>query len=328
MKALVTGATGFVGQALCRRLTELDYKVSVFHRKSSDTDPLKLLPLHHHLGDITSPEDVQNACLDCDVVFHLAGLVGYSPSMRDAMQAINVGGTRNIVNACATSPSSPLLIHLSSVTAVGAGFSPDQVLTEESPYNLQHLNLGYFETKREAEHLVQKAVFHNNLKSIILNPSTIYGPGDSKKGSRNVQLKVARGKFPFYPSGGVSIIHIDDVIDCLIKAVQLKCYGERFILSGENLYIKDLFRIIAEEANVTPPQIPLPSLAAHIIGQIGQGLEFLGKKGALNRETAWTSTLFHWFDSTKAQKTFQFTPKTAQEAIRSSIEWSRQQNLI
>ena len=326
-KVLVTGANGFLGSWLTKKLAELGHEVTILHRPNSDLSDIRGVKFKSALGDVTDLESVAAATQGCDVVFHLAGLVAYKASQRALMEMVNVGGTQNIITACLAKGVKRLL-HLSSVVAVGASFDGSTPLTEESPFNLTSLNLGYFETKRKAEALVKSAVKKNGLDAVILNPCTIYGPGDAKKGSRSVQVKVAKGKFPFYTAGGVSIVAVGDIVDGIIKGWQKGRKGERYILSGENISIKTLFTWIAEEAGVPPPKFYLPSPLLHTLGKIGDTLEVFGLKGPVSSENAWTSTLFHWFDSSKARRELDFAPGSSREAVASSVRWMKENGIL
>lgn len=326
MAALVTGASGFVGSWLVRGLLAQGEKVYVLHRPSSSLAELDGCTVHSRIGDVTDSESVDRALLDVDTVFHLAGLVGYSRAMRPLMDQVNVGGTRNVVNAV-KKRKGVKLVYMSSVVAVGASFDGTP-LNEESPYNLRHLNLGYFETKHDAEIIVREACRKGDLEAVILNPSTIYGAADAKKGSRKTQLKVARGEFPFYTSGGVSVVSVHDVVAATLMARERGRNGERYILSGENLTIKEVFRRIATIAGVKPPSIRLPSPAVKGIGKVGDLLERFGKKGPLNTENAWTALLYHWFDHSKASRELGFRPRPAQEALEESVGWMKEQGLL
>lgn len=326
MAVLVTGATGFVGAWLVRRLTEQGETVHVLHRPSSSMEDLQGIPFVSRIGDVTDAESVRKACAEVDTVFHLAGVVGYSKAMRAQMDKVNVGGTRNVVEAVQTGRK-PKLVYMSSVVAVGASRKP-VALNEESPYTISNLNLGYFETKKAAEELVVQACRQGKIEAVILNPSTIYGAADARKGSRKTQLKVARGEFPFYTSGGVSVVSVHDVVAAVLAARSKGRNGERYILSGENLTIKSLFDRIAGFAGVKPPSIKLPNLAVHAIGKVGDLLETLGKKGPLNSENAWTALLFHWFDHSKATAELGFNPRPADVALKESVDWMKQQGLL
>ncbi len=322
-KILVTGATGFVGSWMTRHLLDQGHGIKVLRRENSDTSQIENLTIEHCIGDVTDYNSILEAAKDVDAIFHLAGFIGYSRSARPLMDKVNVGGTKNIIKVCEELKISKLL-YFSSVTAVGAGFSDKEILTEDSPYNLKKLNLGYFETKRLAEEAVVTACKENKINASIVNPSTIYGAGDAKKGSRGTQLKVAKGTFPFYTSGGVNIISIHDVIKAAYRAFEVGKNGERYILAGENITIKQLFEIIAGCTGVKLPHIYLPNFIVKALGFIGDILEKFNKKGPLNSETAWTSTLFHWFDSSRAQKELELDPRPAKESIEESVKWAKE----
>ena len=327
MKVLVTGANGFLGSWLTKKLVHLGHDVHILHRPNSDLSDLQGLAVTSAIGDVTDLASVDSATRGCEVVFHLAGVVAYKASQRAMMQKVNVGGTENMITACLTN-CVKRLVHLSSVVAVGASFDGKILLTEESPFNLTHLDLGYFETKRKAEELVKGAVHTKGLDAVLLNPCTIYGPGDAKKGSRNVQVKVAKGKFPFYTSGGVSVVSVHDVVDGIISGWLHGKTGERYILSGENITIQTLFTWIAEEAGVPAPRWQLPSMVLHALGKIGDRMERFGIKGPISSENAWTSTLFHWFDNAKARRELGFAPGSARRAIAESVRWMKENKRI
>jgi dihydroflavonol-4-reductase len=326
MAVLVTGATGFVGSWLVRELVKRGEEVRVLHRRSSNLEDLQGLDYVSRLGDVTDLDSLRNACLGVDTVFHLAGVVGYSKAMRRVMDDVNVGGTKKVVEAMQQSPKAKL-VYMSSVVAVGASRTPTP-LNETSPYTISKLNLGYFETKKAAEELVVDACRRGRIEAVILNPSTIYGAADAKKGSRKTQVKVAQGKFPFYTSGGVSIVSVHDVVAAVLRAREVGRSGERYILSGENMTIQELFNRIAKFAGVKPPSIHMPNFAVHAIGKVGDLLESIGKKGPINTENAWTSTLYHWFDHAKATRELGFQPRPADEPLRESVEWMKQNGIL
>ena len=320
MKALVTGATGFIGQHLVNQLIKDGHDVTVLVRRPLKDTELKDLPVRAAFGDVTDFHSLLNATENQDIVYHLAGKIAYKPSERKEMEKVNVGGTQKVVDACVTQKT-PALVYMSSVVAIGASFKPTS-LTETAPYNIKHLQLGYFETKHVAEELVKTAVHHNGLNAYILNPSTVYGAGDATKGSRNVQRKVATGTFPFYTPGGVNVVHINDVIYCLKTVAQKGRVGERYIVAGENLLLKDVFEMIASVAGVKAPRLLLPRWALHTLGSLGDNvLTPLGLKSPLSRETAWTSSMYHWFSSEKAQKELGLKVTPAKLAIQDSVEW-------
>ncbi|WP_413585979.1 SDR family oxidoreductase [Bdellovibrio sp. HCB274] len=327
MKVLVTGANGFLGSWLTRALVDEGHEVFALVRPKSDISELKGINCQYRHGDVTDIVSLLEAFDGIDTVFHLAGVVAYKAADRPLMEKVNVQGTANVVEVC-REKKVRRLVHLSSVVAVGGGRTPNEVLNENSDFNIHDLNLGYFETKHDAEVIVKAACDRGEIDAVILNPATIYGRGDAKKGSRKMMLKVAQGKLNFYTSGGVNVVAVEDVIQGIISAWKIGKTGERYILSGENILIKDLFRMIAEEAGVKPPTKKLPDGLLHLVGTIGDAMESMGLKGPLSKENAYTATMYHWFDSSKAQRELGFKPRPARQAIHNSIEWVKEQGML
>ena len=326
-KVLVTGANGFLGSWVTRALVQEGHDVYALVRPKSDLSELEGVNCKYVHGDVTDVHSLLETFKGMDSVFHLAGVIAYKRSQRPLMDKVNVQGTANVVSVC-REHKVRRLVYLSSVVAIGGGFSTDEVLNEDSTYNLHDLNLGYFETKNEAEKIVKKACDKHEIDAVILNPSTIYGAGDAKKGSRKMQLKVAQGKLKFYTSGGVNVVAVEDVVDGILRAWKNGKSGERYILCGENILIKDLFAMIAAEAGVRPPSFQLPDGLLHVLGAAGDMMEKAGLKGPVSKENAYTATMYHWFDSAKAQRELGFKPRPAREAIHNSVQWMKDHKLV
>ena len=327
MKVLVTGATGFIGHALVQELLRDGVQVRILKRRGTGLEGLPGERLEVADGDITDLRSVESACSGIDSVFHLAGYIAYSPSARAEMQRVNVDGTSCVLQACRTHRIRRL-IHMSSVVAVGASRKPE-VLNELSPYTIGPLNLGYFETKKQAEELVLSAARAGQVDAVCINPSTVYGRGDASKGSRSTQIKVAQGRFRFYTSGGAGIVAVEDVVSCLLRAWQVGRTGERYIVCGENLSIQEIFSKIAEAAGVPAPSIFLPNPVVRALGTLGDCKEKLtGRAAGLNSERAWTSILYHWFDHSKASRELGFKPKSASYAIEQSVAYMREKGML
>lgn len=316
MKVIVTGANGFLGSWLCDRLLQEGHDVTALVRKTSDLSEIEHLKLKYEYGDVTDKASLETSFKDKDYVFHLAGVIAYKGSERPLMDKVNIGGTQNVVDILVKQQNAKLL-NLSSVVAVGASFKPE-VLNENSPYTIHPLNLGYFETKHAGEKIVTEAAKKNLIHAINVNPSTIYGFGDARKGSRKTQIKVARGKFPFYTDGGVNVVAAEDVVDGIMKAVALGKSGERYLLTADNLTIKQVFTKIAQCAGVKPPKIFLPFPVLKLIGHIG---DLTGS--GLSTENAYTASMFHWFSNEKAKNQLGFSPRPSDIAIENSVRWMK-----
>lgn len=324
---VVTGANGFLGSWVTRALLAEGHQVKILVRKTSDLTELEGVKVEKLYGDVTDANSVQEAFKGAESVFHLAGLIAYKRRDREPMERVNVTGTQNVVDAC-LDQGVRRLVHLSSVAAVGAGFTKDQILNESSSYNLGHLNLGYFETKRKSEEIVVNAFKQRGLDSVILNPSTVYGEGDARKGSRKAQIKVAQGKLKLVPPGGVSIIAVEDAVQGILSGWRKGRSGERYILSGENLLIKDAFAIIAKIAGQPAPNWQIPASLVRFIGKLDDVLALVGLEGPVSDEAAWAATLYHWYDHSKAKKELDFNPRPAEYALKKSVGWMKSNKII
>lgn len=327
MNCLVTGATGFIGGFLTKKLLHSGHEVRILRRKNSDLSELQDLPLKQAIGDITNLESLCLAVEGVHCVFHLAGKIAYSKRERASMEAINVQGTKNVLQAC-REKGIQKLVHISSVVAVGSGFNQEALLNEKSPYNMKKFDLGYFETKKAAEDLVIKECRDRDFDAVIVNPSVVYGPGDVRKSSRKLPLKIAKGEFPFYSMGGISVAYVEDVVEGICQAWKKGRKGERYILGGENLKLKEVFDLIATETGVHPPRFCLPSSWLFFLGAFGDFIEKTGRHFFVNSELAKVVTLFHWFDSSKAKRELGFQSRSAKHAISMSVKWMKEQNLL
>lgn len=319
MKVLVTGANGFLGAWLTKRLLDEGHQVKALIRKNSDLSELQNCKPEYVFGDVTDKTSLLENFRNQEVIFHLAGAIGYKKSLRPLMDKVNVQGTQNVIETC-EAIKIPKLIHLSSVVAIGSSFKPE-ILNEDSEYKIHNLNLGYFETKKKAEDLVIQAAKQNRIQAVCVNPSTVYGFGDAKKGSRKNQVKVAREELGFYTSGGVNVVAVEDVIDGILLALQKGKNAERYILASENMTIKNLFESIAKAAAVKPPKFRIPNWVLHTMGMTSDILTELGIKANLSRENAYTATMFHWFDHSKAKNELGYNPRPAALAIENSVRW-------
>ena len=330
----VTGGTGFLGSHLLEALSQLENaKIKSLYRSESTLNKLfsevpnleKSKKIQWIKGDLLSESWSLN---DVDLIYHLAGYVGYKEEDQAIMEKVNVEGTRHLLEKIALLEKKPQLVHLSSVVTVGAGLNPNMVLNEESEYNVSKYNLGYFETKKKAEELVFEYSNKYGFFSVCLNPSTVYGPRDMKKSSRKGQLSMARGNLKFYPEGGVSVVHVKDVCSTLIKAPKLGRSGERYILSGDNITIFTLLEEIALISNQKPPRYKLTKTLLLTLGHLGSLLAKMGIKTGLNFKKMKIITMYHWFDSKKAQNHLDFNPTSYKECLKSSIAWAKQEGML
>jgi len=238
MRVLITGATGFLGSRLCKRMVADAHDVRILVRPTSGLTRLEGLRVTPVLGDITDAESVRRAVKDRDCVVHAAADTNYWRQDPERQMKVNVEGTRNVAQACRTEGVSRML-HVSSVAAVGIPTSAQQPANEDFQFNLQNSGLTYHISKQGAENVVMSEVARG-LNAVMVNPASVTGADRMAGLLRSVR------RSPVVPcfSGGNCVVHVADVVNGIIAALQQGGAGHRYILGGENL----TFRAMAEKA--------------------------------------------------------------------------------
>ncbi len=243
MKALVTGATGFVGAAVARALLREQWQVRVLARRGSDRRNLKSLDVEVSEGDLNDLDSLQRAAQGCDGLFHVAA--DYRLGARDPAELYrtNVEGTRNVLNAAQRS-GVQRIVYTSSVATIGipADGTPGD---EQSANSLENMIGHYKRSKYLAEEVVREAA-QDGISVVIVSPSTPVGPGDVKPTpTGQLVLDAAAGRMPAYVDTGLNIVHVDDVAAGHLLAYERGIAGERYILGGQDMSLREILEVIA-----------------------------------------------------------------------------------
>ena len=255
---LVTGATGFVGSAVCRHLLQQGLPVRALHRPTSNLSALEGLSVERRVGDILDPDSLARAISGTRWVFHVAAQAAYWRQSPEQVIRSAVDGTRNIVHACLQSGVQRLIL-TSSQAALGVP-ERGELLTEAHTFNLPPKRFPYGYAKRQAE-LEALRDAGQSLEVVVVNPSIVIGAGDVHQISGSLVIQAARGRTFLYTGGGTNIVHIDDVAAGHLAAAERGRSGERYILGGENLTHLQLFTLLAEVVGSRPPWLRLPDWA-------------------------------------------------------------------
>jgi dihydroflavonol-4-reductase len=255
---LVTGATGFIGSAVCRHLLQQGLPVRALHRPASDLSALEGMAVERRVGDVLDPDSLSRAASGVRWVFHVAALAAYWRQRPELVIRSAIDGTRNIVHACRQAGAERLIL-TSSMAALGV---PDrgELLTEAHTFNLPAKRFPYGYAKRQAE-IEALELAGSQLEVVIVNPSIVLGAGDVHEISGSLVVQAARGRTFLYTGGGTNIIHIDDVAAGHLAAAERGRPGERYILGGENLTHRQLFNLLADVVGGRPPWLGLPDWA-------------------------------------------------------------------
>lgn len=326
MKTLVTGATGFVGSHVVRKLLQAGHRVRILRRKESSTKMLAGLNVETAIGDVTDRNSVFEAANGCDAVFHVAGHVSFWRGHHEIQKRINVDGTRHVVEAC-LAHKVKRLVHTSSIAAIG--FAPEgKLATEETEYNWWPYRINYNNTKYLAEEEVRQGI-KKGLDAVMVNPAVIFGPGDLNLNAGAMVFQLARRKIPFYPKGGCCVCDVEDVTDGHLQAFLKGRTGEKYILGGDNYCWKDLFKLMAEVVGVPPPKYQVPALPLKLVAYGFDLVSIFTKKEPLmSPESARISVIPCYYSSEKAIRELGYKITPFRETVKKTLEWYRKNRYL
>jgi dihydroflavonol-4-reductase len=322
MTALVSGASGFVGSAVVRRLVRAGYTVRVLVRPTSDRRNLKQLPVEQVIGDLTDSASLYQALIGCTSLFHVAADYRLWAPDPASIYASNLIGTRNIMQA-ALEADVERIVYTSSVATLGRN-ADGQPADELTPALLDDMVGHYKRSKFLAEREVREMVEKHGLPAVIVNPSTPVGPGDIKPTpTGRMVADAAKGHMPAYVDTGLNIVHVDDVAAGHLLAFQRGQIGERYILGGENLSLKQILVMIAGFTGRHPPRVRLPHDLVLPIAYIAEGWARMAgyQTLTLTVDGLRMAKKRMYFSSDKARRELGYAPRPAADALRDAVNW-------
>lgn len=256
MKALVTGATGFVGAAVVRALLRTGVEVRVIARPGSDSTNLQSLNIDTVPGDLRDKESLRQALTSCHHLYHVAAHYALWAQDPSIFYDINVVGTRNLLEA-AREVGVERTVYCSTIGAIG--LPPGRGLgTEETPVSLKQMAGHYKRSKYLAEQEVHKLA-KEGFPVVIVNPSAPVGERDVKPTpTGQIIVDFMKGRMPAYIETGMNIIDVDDVATGHLLAMEKGRQGERYILGSKNLLLREVFEILSTLTGVKAPALKLP----------------------------------------------------------------------
>ncbi len=319
-RALVTGATGFVGANLVRKLMERGFRVRVLIRAQSNRKVLDGLDIEYARGDVLDRQSLVGAMRACDVVFHAAAYVSMFVPDPAEMWRVNVGGTENILSA-AKEVGVPRVVITSTVSAVAGSFDQRIAAQEETPFNLGKRGFHYCITKHAAEEATRKAVA-GGLDAVIVNPSSMFGNYDIGPNIGRMIVATVKGEVPAYTSGGSNYVDVEDVCEGHALAYEKGRKGERYILAHENISHKAIFERIQGLVGGKAPTMRVPHVFAVVGGAAGELMGRLtGNEPALDLTIARMSRYFFYYSWEKAKRELGYQPRSLDTAILRAHQW-------
>jgi dihydroflavonol-4-reductase len=313
VRALVTGGAGFIGSHVAAALAEAGAEVRAFDRRPPAQAPPDVEPV---AGDVLDPEALRRALEGCDAIFHLAALYSYDRNQAAAMQAINVDGTRLLLDAAARGGTRRRIVHTSSCGTCGP--VPGRAAIEADAPPAWELSVPYKRTKLEGERMAMSAA-RDGLDVLVVNPTTPVGPGDRRPTPTGKMVAdVARGRARAHLAGGaLNVVAVEDVAAGQLLAYERGRRAERYLLGGENLSMREVFALVAEAAGRRPPRTAIPWRLASAAARIADAA--LGATGRqpslLVLDEVRLARLPMLFDDSKARRELGYRSRPAAEAL-------------
>jgi dihydroflavonol-4-reductase len=327
MKALVTGATGFVGGAVARALVTSGIDVRALARAGADLQNLQGLTVERVEGDLRDPASLRKALIGCRQLYHVAAHYALWAKDPEIFYDINVTGTKNLLEA-AREVGTERIVYCSTIGAIG--LPPGGGLgTEETPVSLEQMAGHYKRSKYLAEQEVLKLA-KAGLPVVIVNPSAPVGAGDVKPTpTGQVIVDFMKGRMPAYIETGMNIVDVDDVAAGHLLAMQKGRIGERYILGNKNLMLREVFEILSRLTGVKTPTIKLPRLAILPLAYLNQWIANLtGQPPRIPLEGVKMAKYKMHYDCSKAIRELGIPHTPPEVALEKAVRWFRDHGYV
>jgi dihydroflavonol-4-reductase len=323
MKVFLTGATGFVGAHVAKHLAAQGVQLRLLTRASSNTANLEGLQAEIIVGDLLQPETLRTSIRGCDALMHVAA--DYRLWVRDpkTMYAANVDGTRALLGI-ARDEGLRRVVYTSSVATMG--FREDGTIVDETtPVSLADMVGHYKRSKFMAEQVAIDAA-RAGQQVIILNPTTPIGSQDAKPTpTGRIVVDFLNKKFPAYVDTGLNLVDVSEVARTHATALEKGRSGERYILGGENLTLKQILDKMSAITGLPSPTMKVPHSVAMIFAFFNETItgRILGKEPRATVEAVRMGKKKMFASSAKAQRELDFRIVPVYQALRASIDWFR-----
>jgi dihydroflavonol-4-reductase len=325
---LVTGASGFIGSAVVRRLLAEGQSVRALVRPGSDRRNLDGLPVEIAIGDLARPATLKAAAAGCGALYHVAADYRLWVPKPEVMYQANVEGTRTLLLAAAEAGVARI-VYTSSVAVLGPrpGGEPAD---ETAPARLDDMVGHYKRSKFLAEQAVRELIERHGLPVVIVQPTAPVGPRDVRPTpTGRMILEAARGRMPGYVDTGLNLVHVDDVAEGHRLAGARGRIGERYILGGENLTLAHILGTIARLSGRRPPRfrIPYPAALSAAVLATGWG-RISGREPFVTLDGVRMSRKRMFFTAAKAGRELGFCSRPAEDAIADALGWFRRHGYL
>jgi dihydroflavonol-4-reductase len=328
MLAFITGATGFLGSHVARVLAEQGAELRLLVRPTSDLSNLDGLKADRVVGDLRDAASLEKALAGCDVAFHVAADYRLWVRDPDQMYRSNVEGTRSLLEA-ARKQGVRRVVYTSSVATMGfiSGVSSKNghIADEESPVSLAKMIGHYKRSKFMAEQVAYEAA-RSGVDVVIVNPTTPIGERDIKPTpTGRIVVDFLKRKFPAYVETGLNLVDATECARGHVQALEKGRSGERYILGGENLTLKQILDRLGTITGLKSPTVKLPyffALATGVVDEMVIG-RLLGREPRATIDAVRMGRKMMFVSSAKAERELGWRTVPVDGAMRRSVEWFR-----
>ena len=295
-------------------------------RSTSDRRNIRDLPAEVVVGDLTDPLSLTQAAAGCRAVFHVAADYRIWVPDPSVMLHANVDGTVSMIRA-AQDAGVERIVYCSSVAALGVT-ADGSAATEETPVDPSAIVSTYKRSKYEAEQAAL-ALGRQGAPVVVVNPAAPVGPRDIKPTpTGRMVLDAAAGRMPAYVDTGLNVVHVDDVAEGHALAFERGKLGEKYILGGENLTLRELLTLIAEVAGQRPPFMRLPVEAVWPVAAVMEVLGRFGIEPRVTRDHLRMARKKMFYSSAKAMRELGYAPRPARKAVEDAVAWFREAGML
>lgn len=323
MTTLLTGASGFVGAAVLRHLVATGREVRVLLRPTSDRRNVADVACEVAQGDLADPSSLAAAVKGCEALYHVAA--DYRLWVRDPqeMYRANVDGTRELLRAAAAA-GARRIVYCSSVAAIG--FRADGTPADETTAaSLEDMVGHYKRSKFLAEREVVRLARDEGVPAVIVNPAAPFGPRDVKPTpTGRIVVEFARGRMPAYVDTGLNVVHVDDVAAGHLLAFERGRIGERYILGGDNMTLREILGVLAEHLARPAPRIRLPRTPLYPVAVVAElAGRAAGFEPPLTVDALRMTEHAMFYSSDKARRELGYAPRPGRAALTDAADWFR-----
>jgi dihydroflavonol-4-reductase len=328
MTTLVTGATGFVGSAVARALAARGHALRLLTRPTSDRRNLAGVDAEVVVGDLTDPASLARAAAGCRYVFHVAADYRFWVPDPEAMLRTNVAGSLAMLRA-AMDAGAERIVYCSSVAALGQ-FGDGRLADETTPTHEADFIGIYKRSKYLAERAVLEMAQREGAPVVVVNPAAPVGPRDIKPTpTGKMILDAAAGRVPAYIDTGLNIVHVDDVAEGHVLALERGRIGERYVLGGANMTLLEILTLVAEVAGRRPPFIRLPEAVLWPVALVMEGLaRVIHFEPMMTRAHLKMARKKMYYSSAKAETELGYLARSARTSVEDAVAWFRTNGML